>query len=719
VAGPVDGRAGSLCPLRDSVVAVPYWNCSCFQVQHGPLPGTASRRESLIRTILPGALILCATLLAYLPALHGGFLWDDDAHVPQAGLRSLGGLGRIWFEPGATQQYYPLLYTAFWMEHRLWGDAVVGYHLTNTLLHAAAACMVVVIVRRLAVPGALLAGLVFALHPVAVESVAWISEQKNTLSAVFYLGAFLVYLGFDRDRRAAQYWLALGLFLLALLCKTVTATLPAALLVVFWWQRGRLGWRRDVLPLLPWIGLGVFAGLFTASVEQALVGAYGNAYALSFLERCLLAGRAVWFYMVKLAWPADLIFIYPRWVIDAAVWWQWLFILGALGLAGLLYRVAVSRKADPTAQRTARAPLAGYLFFVGTLFPALGFVNVYPFRYSYVADHFQYLATLGIIVPVAAGLSLILARMPMPARSCAQVFLAGLVASYAALTWSQCRMYRDAETLYRATIARNPDCWMARNNLGAILVDQPGRLNDAIAQYQESLRENPEDPEAHSNLGVALSRLPGQLGDAIAQYQEALRQEPGYAMAHNNLGSAWLQVPGRRDDAVAEFQEALRLQPNLVDAHNNLGSAWLQVPGRLDDAIAQFQEALRLDPDNAKVHNNLGNAWLQAPGRLDDAIAQYQEALRLQPSMVDAHYDLGIGWLEKPGRIKDAIAEFHEALRLDPRNAAAWHNLGASLLSLDDYPAAAAAFREELRLKPGDPGAQQALETVLQAARDR
>jgi tetratricopeptide (TPR) repeat protein len=688
-------------------------------VQNGPLPGTAGRREFLTGTFLPCALIFCATVIAYLPAAHGGFLWDDDAHVPQAGLRSLHGLGRIWFEAGATQQYYPLLYTAFWAEHRLWGDSVVGYHLVNILLHAAAACLVVAVVRRLAVPGALLAGLIFALHPACVESVAWISEQKNTLSAVFYLGAALAYLGFDRDRRASQYALALALFILALLSKTVTATLPAALLVIFWWQHGRLAWRRDVLPLLPWFGLGLLAGLVTASVEQVLVGAHGKAYALSLLGRCLLAGRAAWFYLGKLAWPADLIFIYPRWQVDAGMWWQWLFPLGALALVGLLFWVAASPSADPVHQRAARAPLAGYLFFVGTLFPALGFVNVYPFRYSYVADHFQYLAMLGIIVPAASGLSLILARMPAPARSAAGVFLAAMLALYGILTWSQCGTYRDAETLYRATIARNPDCWMAHNNLGVILAGNPERLSEAVAQYQESLRENPDDAEAHNNLGNAWLQMPGHQHDAIAEFQEALRQEPGYAMAHNNLGSAWLGIPGRLNDAVAEFQEALRLQPSLVDAHNNLGSAWLQATGRLDDAIAQFREALQLEPDNAKVHNNLGNAWLQVPDRLDDAIAQYREALRLQPGMVDAHYNLGIAWSQKPGHLNDAVAQFREALRLDPDSAKAWHNLGATLFSLEDFPAAAAAFREELRLAPGNPGAQQALDTVLQAEKDR
>jgi len=583
---------------------------------------------------------------------------------------------------GATQQYYPLLHTAFWVEHRWWGDAVAGYHLTNILLHAAAACLVMAVVRRLALPGALWAGLLFALHPVAVESVAWISEQKNTLSAVFYLGAAWVYLGFDRDRRASQYWLALGLFVLALLSKTVTATLPAGLLVVCWWQRGRLSWRRDVRPLLPWFGLGLTGGLFTAWVERVLLGAQGTEYALSLLDRCVLAGRVVWFYLGKLVWPADLIFIYPRWTVDATVWWQWLFPLGTLGLIGIFGWVAVARAGDPARERAARAPLAGWLFFVGTLFPALGFVNVYPFRYSYVADHFQYLASLGIIVPAASGLSWLLARIPAPAKSATWVFGAGLAALCAVLTWSQCGMYRDAELLYRTTLARNPDCWLAHNNLGLVWSEQPGRLNDAIAQYQEALRANPDCAEAH-----------------------------------NNLGNAWSQLPGRLEDAIAQYQEALRLKPDFADAHNGLGAARAAQPGRLEDAIIQFQEALRLQPDFAEAHNNLGNAWSQRPERLDDAIVQYQEALRLKSGFVEAHYNLGVAWSQKPGHLKDAIAEFREAVRLDPNYAPGWHNLGASLGNQGNLPAAASAFREELRLLPNDPVAQQALSAVLEQAK--
>jgi protein O-mannosyl-transferase len=277
------------------------------------------------RNWLLAAALAATVFLAYRPAWQGALIWDDDAHVTRPELQSWHGLYRIWFDLKATQQYYPLLHSAFWIESRLWGRDTLGYHLVNIFLHITAAILVAVILRRLAIPGAYLAAAIFALHPVNVESVAWITELKNTLSTVFYLSAALVYLGFDHRRRASLYAGALGLFVLGLLSKTTTATLPAALLVVFWWQRGRLSWRRDVLPLIPFFVLGAAAGLFTAWVERVIGGAQGADFNFTIVERCLIGGRAVWFYLSKLFWPVNLTFIYPRWHVSQGVWWQYLF----------------------------------------------------------------------------------------------------------------------------------------------------------------------------------------------------------------------------------------------------------------------------------------------------------------------------------------------------------------------------------------------------------
>jgi len=601
-------------------------------------------------------LIFGATFLAYLPAVHGGFLWDDEGHVTKPELQSFHGLVRIWGEVGATQQYYPLLHSAFWVEHRLWGDSLVGYHLMNLLLHAGAACLVVAIMRRLALPGAGLAGLLFALHPVCVESVAWISEQKNTLSAVFYLGAMLAYLHFDRDRRRSHYYLALGLFLLALLSKTVTATLPAALLVIFWWQRARLDWRRDVLPLAPWLLLGACGGLFSAWMERTIIGAGGAEFALTPVQRGLVAGRAICFYLGKLAWPADLMFIYPRWNVNPAVGWQYLFPLAVLVLLAALGWVA----------RRRRGPLAAFLLFVGTLFPSLGFLNVYPFVFSYVADHFQYLACLGILAPVASMLTATTARLSTATQRAIPILGGVLLTMLGGLTWRQSTQYGDAETLFRETLARNPACWMAHNNLGNILAQIPGRLPEAMAHYESALQTRPDFAEAHFNLANALAKTPGRQREAIVHYEAALRGKPDYPEAHNNLGETLAKIPERRPQAIAQFEAALRINPEFAEAHNNLGVALSSAPDRRPQAIAQFEAALRARPDFAEAHFNLANLLAKTPDRLPEAIAQYEAALRGKPDFAEAHFNLGWVLLRMPDRQQDGLAHFEAALRIQP-----------------------------------------------------
>jgi tetratricopeptide (TPR) repeat protein len=689
------------------------------------------------------ALILGLSLACYWPALRGGLIWDDDAHVTKPELRSAAGLWQIWSNPRATQQYYPLLHSAFWVEHRLWGDATLGYHLASVLEHAAAALLLVLILQRLRAPGARLAGVVFAVHPVCVESVAWISEQKNTLSLVFYLLAALAYLGFDgargRPGAARLYLLSSLLFVLALLTKTVTATLPAALLVIFWWQRGRVDWRRDVRPLVPWFALAAASGAFTSWVERTLIGAQGAAFDLTLAERCLLAGRVVWFYLGKLLWPAHLVFIYPRW--DARS--------DAPGWTGYLVAALLVTAALWLLRGRMRGPLAAWLFFAGSLFPALGFFNVYPFLFSYVADHFQYLASMGIIAAAAAGAALLFGRAPQAVRAAGPGLAAALVAALAVLSNAQSRMYADQPTLYRTTIERNPACWMAHNNLGlwhegrgdiadavaeyqeairlkedfasvhnnlgGILRRMPGRADEAFAHLQEALRLQPDFPEAHSNLGVWYEDR-GDLASAAAQFEEALRENPRYATAHNDLGSVLAMTPGRLGDAVAHFQEAVRLQPDYAEAHANLGSAWMGTPGRMDDAVAEYEEAVRLRPDSAEAHNSLANALLKLPGRLGKAVAQFEEALRLRPGYGEAHNNLGLA-LNAQGRPADAAAQFREALRLLPAHPEIHFNLALALLRTPGGEAEAAGHLEAfLRVAPDNERAKQILSRIRAAA---
>jgi tetratricopeptide (TPR) repeat protein len=694
-----------------------------------------------LRDLLLTALLFAAALIAYFPARGGGRILDDDLHITLPQLRSLGGLWRIWFEIGATQQYYPVLHTAFWVEHRLWGDSLVGYHLINVLEHACAAGLVVVLMRQLRLPGAWLAAFVFALHPVCVESVAWIAEQKNTLSTVFALGAAIAYLDFDRERRPSRYWLALGLFALALLSKTVVFTLPAVLLVVAWWRRARLDFRQDVRPLLPWFALGGAVSLITISVEGTLLAGVGAAFTLTPVERILLAGRAFWFYLGELFWPVGLTFYYPKWEVTGGAWWQYLYPLAAAALAAWLWVLA----------RRRRGPLAAFLCFAGTLVPILGFFNVEWFVFSYVADHLQYLSILCVVIPLAAGLATGVDRLPDPLRRLAPAAAAALVATLGTLTWLQCGRYADPEAFYRAALENNPSSAAAHNNLGTVLDKLPGRLPEAIAQYEEALRLGPNAPEGEENLGTALlkdparhaeaavhleaalrlrpgrksthdklaaalSDLPGRLPDAIAQYQASLEIDPKDPVVHNLLGIDLMQDPGRLGEAEAEFEAALRYKPDFAEAHNNLGNVFRRMPGRLNDAINEFNEALRLKPDFAQAHNGLGLSLAQLPGRLDDAMAEFREALRLAPDFAGAHGNLGIALLMTPGRLDDAIGEFKESVRLDPDFAPGWHMLGIALMRSGDPTDAAAAFRRELSLSPGNAAAQQALDAATQQA---
>jgi protein O-mannosyl-transferase len=570
-------------------------------------PGAASAAGFGAREWLFAAALLAAVVLVYQPAWHGGPIWDDDQHITRPELRSWHGLYRIWTEPGATLQYYPVLHTAFWVEHWLWGDAALGYHLVNILLHATAAILVAFILRQLKIPGALLAAAIFALHPVQVESVAWMTEQKNTLSAVFYLIALLVYLKFDESRRKSQYLAALGLFVLAVLSKTVAATLPGALLVIFWWQRGRLSWKRDVLPLVPFFVFGAGAALITVWWELKLNRSTGPEFAFTFVDRLLIAGRTTWFCLAKLFWPTNLIFIYPRWRIDSSVWWQYLFPLSAAALLMVAWAI----------RRRTRAPLAALLFFGGTLLPTLGFFNLLTFLYSFVADHYQYLASLGIITLVSATATLLFERfaartapgeasppegkttgtsgrtMPRPwRRPAGAAACLVLLATLGTLTWRQSRMYANAETLYQTTADRNPECWLAENNLGNVLSDQE-RLEEAIVHYRRAADLKPDLIEAHINLAISLEhcKRPEEAFDACKKALGLKSLPVGDSIAANvyfSLGNTLVRL-GKIKEAIAPYRNAVEAQPEHMMARNNLGVALVRC-GKTQEAVALLNE---------------------------------------------------------------------------------------------------------------------------------
>jgi Flp pilus assembly protein TadD len=533
--------------------------------------------------------IVLATLMAYSPVFTAGFIWDDDDYViNNLHLNDWDGLREMWFHPAATPQYYPLVFTTFWLEHHLWGLHAGGYHMVNVLLHILAALLLWRVLARLRVPGAWLAAAIFALHPVEVESVAWITERKNVLSAVFYLAAALAWLRFAElepavpptRRRWGWYAVALVLFVAALLSKTVTCSLPAVLLLVMWWKKGRLDWRA-VLPLAPFFLAGIGLGLTTAWLEKTHVGAIGADWSLTLADRCLVAGRALWFYASNLVFPTHLMFIYPRWTIDAGVWWQWLFPVAVAGVLAALWRAR---------HRIGRGPLVAVLIYAGTLAPAIGFINVYPMRFSFVADHFQYLAGAGLIALAATWLH----RCP-PLIPALGLFLCG------ALTWHQCAIYQDLETLWRDTLKKNPACWMAHSNLGRLLVRQ-NKLAEAEAHYRAGLELNPREEEIHYNYANLLART-GRLETAVAEYEQALQLAPAQADPHNNLGAVLLQLK-RTDEAIAQYRLAVQCQPEVMRYHYNLGSA-LAAEHQVAAAVAEFQRALQLEPDSDLIKRRL------------------------------------------------------------------------------------------------------------------
>jgi len=569
-------------------------------------------------------LILAAvTILAYQPAWHGGLLWDDDNCTTPPELRSLDGLRRIWFQPRATAQYYPLLYTSYWVQQRLLGDSPSGYHLVNLLLHIGCVVLVLKILRFLRVPGAELAAVIFALHPVNVETVAWIAERKNTLSGIFALAATFSYLKFDENRSRPSYALAIGLFLLGLLSKTAIVTLPLAWLMIFWWKRGAISWRRDVVPSIPFFFLSAAAGLVTRWFENTGIGYKTTILDLSLLDRCLIAGRAFWFQLGKLLWPSNLMFVYPRWEINAGVWWQYLFPLAVLGLLGVLWNF----------RRWSRAPFAGVLIYLFLLLPSLGFLNIYFFIYSFVADHWQYLACLGIITPCASGIVLLAGHFKRWQGWIEPGVTLLVAGTLFLLTSQQSRMYTDIETLYRTTIARNPTCWMAQVNLGNILY-QSNRVPEAMDLFNLAMGIKPA--VAHYSLGNALLQK-GRTSGAIEQYKEALRIDPNYAETQNNLGNALLLI-GQTSKAIDQYQQALRINPGNAKTHNNLGNALVQT-GRAAEAIDHYKQALRIHPTSADAHNNLASALAQM-GRISEAIEQLKAALRIKPHDIDTQNNL-------------------------------------------------------------------------------
>lgn len=587
----------------------------------------ATAREWCHQGWVPGALLVIATILAYQPAWNAGFTWDDDRYVTNNPLLvAPDGLKKIWFSRESPSQYCPMVYTSFRMERELWGLSAAGSHWINILLHATNACLVGLVLRRLGIPGAWLGAAMFALHPVNVESVAWISERKNVLCLLFYLLALLAWIDFLKNPPARpwrSYVLCIAFYALALFSKTTACTFPAAMVLVLWLRKIGIS-RGRAVQIAPLMLMGLGMGLLTMWWERYHQGTAGKLFSIGIIDRVLIASRAVFFYLGKLIWPANLMFSYPKWSIHSNDLMTYLWLLALVCLFALVWFFR---------RYTGRSVETALVFYIATLSPLLGFVMLYTFRFTYVADHYQYIACIGPLALAGAGLTRLDARFQKFRGGFMAAVSTLLLAALALLTWRQCGMYSDAETLWRRTIARNPSSYLAHNNLGTILLKQ-GRTEEAIGEFRNVIELVPEYEVAHFDLGNALVTQ-GRRSEAVTEFRKAVEIDPAYAKAHNNLGNLLLRQ-GKSVEALTHYETALRLRPKVPDYANNV--AWVLATSP-DDAVrsgersvALAEQAVTLSKARQPVYLATLAAAYAEIGRFPEAVGAAQKALELTQS---------------------------------------------------------------------------------------
>ena len=604
-------------------------------------------RQNILLILSLGVLVV----VSYLPAmLWGGFVWDDNLCIKVDPVREVSGLWQIWFSPSDIEEekhYWPLVYTTFWLEHKLWGFAPAGYHIVNVLLHLANTLLLWHLVHRLAVPGAWMVAAVFAVHPLHVESVAWVIERKDVLSALFYLAAVLAWMRFVEQPHRGRYAGALALYVAGLLSKSIVVTLPVALLIWHWWKQGRMT-STDLLRLVPFciVGSIITVGdlLFFRSVSSV-------SFDFSLTERMILAVRALWFYAGKLLWPSGLAVIYPRWDIRVADPLTWAYIIAAVALVVALWHFR---------SRLGRGPLSGALFFVVTLSPVLGFVDYTYMKYAFVADRYQYLAGIGVMVVVIGSATYGVRRLSSMWQKGALGLAAMVLVVLGTLTWHQASIYRDEETFNLHIIALNPQ---ARN--------------------------------AHRHLGNALYKQE-RYEEALDAYRVAAEQRPNYAKVHGNLGMT-LNALERFEEAETHLRHAIVLDPNTKGRYYYLGNA-LYGQERYEEAVNAYRVIAEQYPDDALIHSVLGRV-LSELGRFEEAETHLRRALALNPSHTDALYSLAALRFEQQ-RYDEMLELLQRLIDTDPSHAEAHVSMGAALFYLGRSDEALKSFDRALSLNP-------------------
>lgn len=693
---------------------------------------------------LAGTMVItCAVLIFFWPSLNGPFILDDGRYVANNPLIAApDGLLRLWFT-NESLEYYPVSNSTLWIEWHLWGNNPFGYRFTNLDLHIATSLLLWLILRKLSIPGAFFAALLFAVHPVNVEAVAWISQRKDVRALFFATLSILWFLQNDDESRATVseqadtlakprlwYWASLLAFAMAMLSKGSVPSLPLVLLLILWWKHGLLT-RHDVRKTLPFFGIAVLLGLVHAWYQL-----HGDPVAhASIPTRFAGAGGTIWFYLSKALLPVALLFPYPQWHIDTADLRWWLPLLAAIALSVTLIWQCRTHPSNWT-----RSVLFAWGFYCIALAPVMGFAEAGGMKVALVSDHYQHFAIIGVVALVAAGWNYFHQRA-LPERRWKFTALAiAVTGSLALLTWRHSWLFGHPVELYQTTLAANHDHYAGiflHQNLGLQLADM-GRLDEAIQHFQASLTLMPDNPFVRMRLGEALLQT-NRPEEAIQQFQQALQAAPDSATTHNNLGIA-LRKTGRIQDAIEHYQQALELRSSFPEAHFNLANALVDTH-RLGEAIQQFKAGLEIDPGNAEAHYLLGNA-LRAAGRSQEAVEQFLETLRLQPDhaaaqvamaqlgpstaaaqgsqgvaqaptgSVAAEYNLAMAQL-KAGAPQQAKEHFERALAIEPEFADAHQGLGTALVMLGRSTEALEHLQQVVRLKPNDADAHNNLATAL------
>lgn len=660
---------------------------------------TSKLNEVLRHPAMKAVVLMAMVVLAYWPALRAGFIMDDDliiTHNPL--LTAPHGLWEIWFTTHSPSQYFPLVYSTFWLEHALWGFHPLGYHLINILWHGVNAVLVWMLLRRLRVPAAWLAAAVFAVHPVEVETVAWSAELKNIESLFFCLLSLLAWLKFidlPDASRWRYYGLAFAAFLLALFAKTTACTIPAALVLLLWLRHQRLDGRR-VIQIVPFVVAGLIMGLVSIWWEKHL-GDYQEPFPIAFtpVERLLIASRAIWFYVGKLLLPANLTFSYPLWQINPDRVRQYVPVAACLVAVVLLWQWR---------NKVGRGALAGILFFVATLSPLLGLVVEGTFHYTYVADHYQYAASIGLIAVVVA-----LTWRWLATSAIWKPLQVMLLLSLAALTWRQCGVYHNLISLWKDTLAKNPNSWMAHHNLGIEYFER-GQEDLAIKEYRTAVKLYPQGCPEQSDLGTALLEQ-GHYDEAIEHLKKALAINPRHFPAQNNLALAYSRI-GNYPQAELHFKAALKLDPKALGTSLNFGRM-LEREGKPAAALDCFREAVQQHPTNVPPMLYLASALL-ATGSPNKAVDVCQRAMQIEPKNVNVWLSLGNAFC-KTKNYDAAVATYRKALKLAPGNAALHYNLGLVLNLQGKHDEARQEMREALQSKQAPAEAVQKL--ILSKAR--